>query len=75
MRIVIDSGHSGSPDPGAVNSQTGLRESDITLIVAKLVNAYLCAVGYEVKLTRTEWEQEETDDLSYRTALANDWGT
>ena len=73
MRIVIDSGHSGSPDPGAVNSQTGLRESDITLIVAKLVKAYLCAVGYEVKLTRTEWEQEETDDLSYRTAQANEW--
>ena len=73
MRIVIDSGHSGSPDPGAVNSQTGLRESDIMLIVAKLVKAYLCAVGYEVKLTRTEWEQEETDDLSYRTALANEW--
>jgi len=74
MRIVIDSGHSGSPDPGAVNANTGLKESDITLIVAKLVEQYLCAVGYEVKLTRTKWEQAETDDLSYRTALANDWG-
>jgi len=74
MRIVLDSGHSGSPDPGAVNANTGLRESDISLIVAKLVEKYLRAVGYEVKLTRTEWEQAETDDLSYRTALANEWG-
>lgn len=74
MRIVLDAGHSGSPDPGAVNATTGLRESDISLAIAKLVEKYLLAVGYEVKLTRTEWEQPETDDLSYRTNLANDWG-
>ncbi|MCX7781164.1 MAG: N-acetylmuramoyl-L-alanine amidase [Negativicutes bacterium] len=74
MRIVLDSGHSGSPDPGAVNSTIGLKESDVTLAVAKLAKKYLLAVGHEVKLTRTEWEQPETDDLSYRTALANDWG-
>lgn len=75
MRIVLDPGHAGrNIDPGAVNQKTGLKESDITLIVAKLVEKYLRAVGYEVKLTRTEWEHAETDDLSYRTALANDWG-
>ena len=74
MKIVIDSGHSGSPDPGAVNPSVGLRESDIVLVVAKMVENYLLAVGCEVKLTRTEWEQAETDDLDYRTALANDWG-
>lgn len=74
MRIVIDSGHSGSPDPGAVNPNTGLRESDVALIISRLVEKYLVAVGYEVKLTRTEWEQAETDDLIYRTILANDWG-
>ncbi len=74
MRIVIDSGHSGSPDPGAVNARTGLRESDVALIVSRLVENYLLAAGHEVKLTRTEWEQAETDDLSYRTSLANDWG-
>jgi N-acetylmuramoyl-L-alanine amidase len=27
-----------------------------------------------VKLTRTDWEQAETDDLDYRTSLANEWG-
>ena len=43
-------------------------------MISRQVASYLLNVGYEVKLTRTEWEQEETDDLSYRTALANDWG-
>ena len=74
MRIVIDSGHSGSPDPGAVNARTGLRESDVALLVSKLVESQLLAAGHDVKLTRTEWEQAETDDLSVRTSLANDWG-
>ena len=75
MRVVIDPGHAGrNIDPGAVNKTTGLQEADIALSVSRLVEKYLLAVGYEVKLTRTEWEQEETDDLSYRTALANEWG-
>ena len=75
MRIVIDPGHAGrNIDPGAVNGTTGLQEADVALMISRLVENYLLNVGYEVKLTRTEWEQEETDDLSYRTALANDWG-
>ena len=74
MRIVIDPGHAGrNIDPGAVHAATGLQEADVALVISRLVETYLCAVGYEVKLTRTEWEQAETDDLSYRTALANDW--
>lgn len=76
MRIVIDPGHAGrNIDPGAISQSTCLQEADVTLIVSRLVGNYLLAVGYEVKLTRTKWEQPETDDLSYRTALANDWGT
>lgn len=75
MRIVIDPGHAGrNIDPGAVNGTTGLQEADVALVISRLVEKYLFAVGYEVKLTRTEWEQAETDDLSYRTALANNWG-
>ena len=75
MRIVIDPGHAGrNIDPGAVNGSTGLQEADVALVISRQVANYLLNVGYEVKLTRTEWEQEETDDLSYRTALANDWG-
>ncbi len=75
MRVVIDPGHAGrNIDPGAVNGATGLQEADVALSVSRLVEKYLLAVGYEVKLTRTEWEQAETDNLSYRTNLANDWG-
>ena len=75
MRVVIDPGHAGrNIDPGAVNGTTGLQEADVALVISRQVANYLLNVGYEVKLTRTEWEQEETDDLSYRTALANDWG-
>ena len=74
MRIVIDGGHSGSPDPGAVNARTGLRESDVALQVSRLIELALTQAGQEVKLTRTDWEQAETDDLSVRTSLSNDWG-
>ena len=75
MRVVIDPGHAGrNIDPGAVNATTGLQEADVALSVSRLVEKYLLAVGYEVKLTRNDWEQAKTDDLSYRTTLANDWG-
>ena len=74
MRIVIDPGHAGrNVDPGAVNGTTGLQEADVALMISRLVENYLSNVGYEVKLTRTDWEQADTDDLSYRTALANEW--
>ena len=75
MKVVIDPGHAGrNVDPGAVNSATGLQEADIALIVSRRVESLLLAAGHEVKLTRMEWEQAETDDLAYRTSLANDWG-
>ena len=75
MKVVIDPGHAGrNIDPGAVNGTTGLQEADVALMISRLVENYLSNVGYEVKLTRTEWEQAETDDLSYRTTLVNDWG-
>ena len=75
MKIVIDPGHAGRDiDPGAVNKISGLQEADITLMISKLLENCLLEDGYEVKLTRNDWEEEETDDLSYRTALANSWG-
>jgi N-acetylmuramoyl-L-alanine amidase len=74
MRICIDPGHAGKlTDPGAVSPFTGLRESDVVLSMAFMVQRYLQAVGYEVLLTRTQDEQPETDDLSYRTNLSNSW--
>lgn len=75
MKIVIDPGHAGrNIDPGAVNKISGLQEADITLMISKLLKNCLLEDGYEVKLTRNNWEEAGTDDLSYRTALANSWG-
>ena len=74
MKVVIDPGHAGrNIDPGAVNKISGLQEADTTLMLSKLLENYLSETGYEVKLTRNNWEEAETDDLSYRTALANSW--
>ena len=75
MKVMIDPGHAGrNIDPGAVNSGIGLQEADVALAVSRFLETELTRAGYEVKLTRTEWEQVETDDLEYRTSLANDWG-
>ena len=75
MKIVIDPGHAGrNVDPGAVHPGTGLQEADVALAVSRFLEAELMRAGHEVKLTRTEWEQPETDDLAYRTSLSNDWG-
>ena len=75
MKIVIDPGHAGrNVDPGAVNPLTGLQEADVALAVSRFLEAELMRAGHEVKLTRMEWEQPETDDLACRTSLSNDWG-
>jgi N-acetylmuramoyl-L-alanine amidase len=74
MKVMIDPGHAGrNIDPGAVNPTTGLQEADVVLAISRLVENYLAAVGHRVKLTRTGWEESETDNLSYRTELANNW--
>lgn len=74
-KICIDPGHAGGKtDPGAVNPITGLQEADVNLTVSKLIKQYLEAVGYQVLLTRTQREQPETNSLSYRCNLANNWG-
>ena len=75
MKVMIDPGHAGrNIDPGAVNQGTGLQEADVSLAVSRFLETELTRVGHEVKLTRTEWEQAETDDLECRTSLAKDWG-
>ena len=74
MRICIDPGHAGrNIDPGAVSPHTGLQEADIVLIVSRLVAKYLEMAGCEVLLTRNNWEELMSDDLSYRTELSNNW--
>ncbi len=50
MRVFINPGHApcGCPDPGAVNSGTGLRECDVAKNIAVLVEKYLTAADVSV---------------------------
>ena len=43
MKVFLNPGHApnGNPDPGAVNEETGLRECDVALAVAKSAESYL----------------------------------
>lgn len=50
-KIVIDAGHNGLSDPGAVYN--GRRESDDTLRLAMAVGEILSRSGYDVDYTRT----------------------
>jgi N-acetylmuramoyl-L-alanine amidase len=52
-KICLDPGHGGS-DPGAVNTDYGLNESEINLDVSFALKALLEADGAEVVMTRTE---------------------
>lgn len=50
--VVIDAGHGGH-DPGAISPQTGKREKDITLAIAKSIRTELLKTGrVRVALTR-----------------------
>lgn len=64
--IGIDPGHGGH-DPGAVGLN-GLKESEVTLSIAKRVEAYLVAAGQGVVMTRQE---DAYVALLARTALLN----
>lgn len=68
--IILDAGHSGTPDPGAVGP-AGTRESDRALEVAYKVKAGLNRLNIPVVMTREMYDQPVTDDLAYRTDLAN----
>ncbi len=65
-RIVVDPGHGGN-DPGAMTR--GMREKDLTLDIARRLNAALKAAGFEVVMTR---EGDETVSLHQRAQAAND---
>jgi len=52
--VVIDAGHGGL-DPGAINAETGLREKDVTLKVARAIRDALLDGGrVRVALTRDD---------------------
>ncbi len=50
--IVVDAGH-GEPDSGAVSS-SGIKESDLNLAIAKLLEDKLDSLGYNVIMTRND---------------------
>src|SRR5690625_6971829 len=66
-KIYIDAGHGGN-DPGA--SGNGLREKDLTLTIAKKVQALLKDYA-TVRMSRTT---DKTLSLTQRTNDANSWG-
>jgi N-acetylmuramoyl-L-alanine amidase len=69
-RVVIDPGHGGR-DPGAIGRRTRLREKDVTLRIARRLQALLRKVGVEALLTR---EEDKTASLRERTTFANERG-
>lgn len=69
VKVFIDAGHGGS-DPGAVGN--GLKEKDITLILAKRVETLLKDFqNVQTKMSRTD---DTYPSLSERTNDANSWG-
>ena len=73
IKIVLDPGHTGTPDPGACGP-SGLRESDINLAVAGLVHNKLQELGYNVTMTRWEADNDAMEDLGERVRLSNEFG-
>jgi N-acetylmuramoyl-L-alanine amidase len=66
-KVFINPGHApnGNPDPGAVGP-TGLRESDVTAKVSKLLGNYLQEAGVETYIL-------QSDNLSEVCDAANDF--
>jgi len=65
LRVIIDAGHGGK-DCGAVWG--GVRESDLNLKVARLVETSLKALGYQVTMIR---RSDATVSLKRRAQIAN----
>ena len=49
--IVIDAGHGG--EDGGASGEDGTKEKDLNLLVAQALSDILTAVGYDVRMTRT----------------------
>lgn len=49
--VVVDAGHGGA-DGGVTGIKTGVKESDLNLIVSKIVGEYLESAGFNVVYTR-----------------------
>lgn len=69
MKVFINPGHApnGNPDPGAVNTTTGLRECDVAYAVGTAAAQYLINAGVDAQVL-------QYDDLGYICRAANDSG-
>ena len=63
--VVIDVGHGGA-DGGVVGSETGVKESDINLGVAKSLRHFLREAGYSVIMTREKDVDLATDGQDFK---------
>ena len=74
MKDALDAGHAGGAiDPGAPGC-IGIPESVIALQMTEKLSAKLLAIGHETMLTRTVEGDADSDSLTYRANLANQWG-
>ncbi|MBE7040167.1 MAG: N-acetylmuramoyl-L-alanine amidase [Ruminococcaceae bacterium] len=78
MKIFIDAGHNFSgADTGAVAN--GIREQDITFLIADKLKSLLISFGHEVFMSRNNLEDNVgstlSDSLNTRVNLANRYGT
>lgn len=69
--ILLDPGHSGPIEPGAVGP-AGTMEADITLQVSEMIQQELPAGKFRSILTRTA--AIDDDGLSWRADMANEYG-
>lgn len=55
MKVFLNPGHApgGHPEPGAVNSKSGLRECDVALAVGQSAESYLNAAGVATELLQS----------------------
>lgn len=77
MRVMIDPGHTGESDPGAV--APNIREADVNLDVGLRLRDKLATInGLQVRLTREQNRDlvkpySQSADLTARTNMANAW--
>jgi len=77
MKICLDPGHGNPRDPGAVNygrlpvASDDVSEADLAWCVTEDLTTELEALGFEVLVTRKEWEFLTPGE---RARVANRWG-
>ncbi|WP_295715302.1 N-acetylmuramoyl-L-alanine amidase [uncultured Mitsuokella sp.] len=75
MNIFINPGHSldGHPDPGAVNEELGITESESNAVIAENCAIALERYGYTVKIVQSHNLRGESPAYPNVTGLANHW--